>query len=101
MPEASSPNRRRARRSALTIHVLEHGRYREAAKSRAVSVWTAAEIHVALNEPEPLEQTSAVLERVGGVLGAREGTGPDATCCCARSGEPDLSAAAWKAVRKG
>ena len=30
-----------------------------------------------LNEAAPSARTSAVLERVGGVLGAREGTGPD------------------------
>ena len=77
VPEAPSPSRPRARRSGLTIHVLEDGRYRESAESRAFPGWTAAEIHVALNEPEPSERTSAVLERVGGVLGAREGTGPD------------------------
>ena len=77
VPDAPSPSRPRARRSGLTIHVLEDGGYREAAESRAFPGWTAAEIHVALNEPEPSERTSAVLERVGGVLGAREGTGPD------------------------
>ena len=77
VPEAPSPSRRRARRPGLTIHVLEEGRYREAAESRVFPGWTAAEIHVALNEPEPSEQTSAVLVRVGCVLGAREGTGPD------------------------
>ena len=77
VPEAPSPSRPRTRRSGLTIHVLEDGRYREALESRTVPGWTAAEIHVALNEPEPSEQTNAVLERVGGVLGAWEGTGPD------------------------
>ena len=77
VPDAPSPSRPRARRPGLTIHLLEDGRYRVAAESRAFPGWTAAEIHEALNEAEPSARTSAVLERVGGVLGAREGTGPD------------------------
>ena len=77
VPDAPSPSRPRARRPGLTIHLLEDGRYRVAAESRALPGWTAAEIHEALNEAEPSARTSAVLERVGGVLGAREGTGPD------------------------
>ena len=32
---------------------------------------------MALNEPTPSAQTSAVVERVAAALGAREGTGPD------------------------
>ncbi|MDE0220708.1 MAG: Uma2 family endonuclease [Spirochaetaceae bacterium] len=77
VPEAPSPSRPRSRRPGLNIHLLEGGRYREAAESRAFPGWTAAEIHAALNEPAPSTQTSAVLERVGAALGAREGTGPD------------------------
>ena len=77
VPDASSPNRPRGLRPGLTIHLLGDGRYRVAAESRAFPGWTAAEIHAALNEPAPSERTSAVLERVGGALGAREGTGPD------------------------
>ena len=77
VPDAPSPSRPRGRRPGLTIHLLEDGRYRAAAESRAFPGWTAAEIHEALNEAEPSAQTSAVLERVGGVLGAQEGTGPD------------------------
>ena len=77
VPEAPSPSRPRSRRPGLTIHLLEGGRYRVAAESRAFPGWTAAEIHAALNEPAPSAQTSAVLERVGAALGAREGTGPD------------------------
>ena len=77
VPDAPSPSRPRARRPGLTIHLLAHGDYRVAAESRAFPGWTAAEIHEALNEAEPSARTSAVLERVGGVLGAREGTGPD------------------------
>ena len=77
VPEAPSPSRPRSRRPGLTIHLLEGAHYREAADSRAFPGWTAAEIHAALNEPAPSAQTSAVLERVGAALGAREGTGPD------------------------
>ena len=77
VPEADAPSRPRSRRSGLTIHLLEDGAYREAAASRAFPGWTAAEIHAALNEQTFSAQTSAVLERVGAVLGEREGTGPD------------------------
>ena len=77
VPDAPSPNRPRGLQPGLTIHLLEDGRYRAAVESRAFPGWTAAEIHAALNEPAPSERTSAVLERVGGALGAREGTGPD------------------------
>ena len=77
VPDAPSPSRPRERRPGLTIHLLEHGGYRIAAESRAFPGWTAEEIHVALNEPAPSERTSAVVERVGAALGAREGTGPD------------------------
>ncbi|MDE0229892.1 MAG: Uma2 family endonuclease, partial [Spirochaetaceae bacterium] len=77
VPDAPSPSRPRARRPGLTIHLLEDGCYRVAAESRAFPGWTAAEIHEALNEAEPSARTSAVLERVGELLGAREGTGPD------------------------
>ena len=77
VPDAPSPNRPRGLRPGMTIHLLEDGRYRVADESQAFPGWTAAEIHTALNEPAPSERTSAVLERVGGALGAREGTGPD------------------------
>ena len=71
---ASSP---RIRRAGLTIHLLEDGRYRPAPESKAFPGWTAVEIHEALNELMLTERTVAVLERVGTVLGEREGTGPD------------------------
>ena len=77
VPDAPSRSRARGRRPGLTIHVLAHGRYRVAAESRAFVGWRADEIHVALNEPTPSARTSAVVERVGAALGAREGTGPD------------------------
>lgn len=63
----------------LTIHLLDGDRYRTAAVSRAFPGWTAAEIHAAMNERLPSAATTQVLERVGRVLGARDGTGPDDT----------------------
>ncbi len=77
VPERRSASRPRSRASGLTIHVLEDGSYRPSSASRALPGWTAAEIHTALNEPTLSPATVAALERVGGVLGAREGTGPD------------------------
>ena len=77
VPDAPSPSRPHRRRPGLTIHVLEHGQFRVAAASRAFPGWRAEEIHLALNEPVPSAQTSAVVERVAAALGAREGTGPD------------------------
>ena len=77
VPDAPSASRPRDRRSGLTIHLLEHGAFRQSAASRAFPGWTAEEIHAALNEPAFSAATSAVLERVGRALGDREGTGPD------------------------
>ena len=77
VPDRPAASRPRSRRPGLTIHLLEDGRYRPAPESRAFPGWTAEEIHVALNEPTLSERTTAVLERVGTVLGKREGTGPD------------------------
>ena len=71
---ASRPKRRRA---GLTMHVLEGGVYRESAESRAFPGWSAEEVHVSFNERVRSAETCAVLERVGRVLGKREGTGPD------------------------
>ena len=77
VPDETAPSRPRGRRPGLTIHLLEDGAYRTAPESRAFPGWKAEEIHAALNEPMLSAQTSAVLERVGTVLGEREGTGPD------------------------
>ena len=70
---------RRQRPAGVTIHLLESGRYRSAAASRAFPGWTAAEIHTALTEPATTAPTWRALERVGRTLGAREGTGPGDT----------------------
>ena len=77
VPEAPSPSRPHRRRPGLTIHLLEHGRFRVAAESRAFPGWRAEEIHLALNEPVLSGRTCAALQRVAAALGAREGTGPD------------------------
>ena len=77
VPDAPSRSRPKSRRSGLTIHVLEAGRFRTAPSSRAFPGWTAEEIHTALNEPVTSPETMAVLHRVGRALGAAEGTGPD------------------------
>ena len=77
VPERRSPSRPSGRLPGLTIHLLDGGRYREDTESRAFPGWTADEIHVAMNESELSLATSEVLTRVGRVLGAREGTGPD------------------------
>ena len=76
-PDQWSQNRARGRRSGLTIHVLEAGRYRESPVSLVFPDWRARAIHEALNEPEPTGWTHARLERMGRVLGERDGTGPD------------------------
>ena len=77
VPDAPSPSRPHRRRPGLTIHLLEHGRFRVAAESLAFPGWRAEEIHVALNEATPSARTTAAVERVAAALGAREGTGPD------------------------
>ena len=61
----------------LTIHLLEGGVYRESPESVAFPGWTAEAIHEAMNEPKRSVRTSGILERVGRVLGKREGTGPE------------------------
>ena len=77
VPEAPAPSRPHRRRPGLTIHLLEHGRFRVAAESRAFPGWRAEEVHLALNEPVLSGRTCAALQRVAAALGAREGTGPD------------------------
>ena len=89
VPEAPSASRPRSRRSGVTIHLLEDGAYRESAASRAFPGWTAVEIHAALNEERFSAETSAVLERVGTMLGEREGTGPDDDPLLGRATAPE------------
>ena len=77
VPDWSAPSRPRGLVPGLTIHVLEGGAYETSVESRAFPGWTAAEIHTAMNETTPSARTYGILERVGTLLGAREGTGPD------------------------
>ena len=79
VPDEPVPSRPAALRPGpgLTIYALERGRLRPAPASRAFPGWTAEEIHLALNEPELSEETAGVLNRVGRILGAAQGTGPD------------------------
>ena len=77
VPDEPAPSRPAALRPGLTIYALERGRLRPAPASRAFPGWTAEEIHLALNEPELSEETAGVLNRVGRILGAAQGTGPD------------------------
>ena len=76
VPDRPAPSRPAALRAGLTIYVRGGGRLRPAAVSRAFPGWTAAEIHRALNEPELSDETAAVLDRVGRLLGAAAGTRP-------------------------
>ena len=61
----------------VTIHLREDGAFSPAPESRAFPGWRAAEIHAALHEERLSEGTVRVLERVGRILGERDGTGPD------------------------
>ena len=63
--------------NTMTIHLLEDGAYRTSVESRAFPGWMAEEVHAAMNETTPSARTYGILERVGTLLGAREGTGPD------------------------
>ena len=71
------PEGARRRRPGVTIHRMIGGRYRSSPASVALPGWTAAEIHAALTERVTSARTDRVLERVGRVLGEREGTKPD------------------------
>ena len=77
VPDADWRYRPKSRRSGLTIHVLEGGRYVEAPSSRAFPGWTAEEIHSALNEWEASFETVDTLRRVADTMAVAEGTGPD------------------------
>lgn len=77
VPDEGSPSRPKSRLPGLTVHVREGDRFVEAGSSRAFPGWRAEEIHRALNEHEMSEVTLEVLHRVGAVLGAAAGTGPD------------------------
>ena len=77
VPDRAARSRPRRLVPGLTIHVLGRGGYETVSESRAFPGWTAAEIHLAMNETTLSAHTSAILERVGMAMGAAEGTGPD------------------------
>ena len=77
VPDERSLSTGASRPSELTIYLLEDGRYRTAPASVAFPGWTAAEIHMAMNEKDCSAATVEGLTRVGRVLGERLGTGPD------------------------
>ena len=77
VPDQQSPSRPAGLRPGLTIHLLEGGAYHISPVSRAFPGWRAADIHVALNEFALSERSLALVEGMGRLLGARDGTGPD------------------------
>ena len=77
VPDQQSPSRPAGLRPGLTIHLLEGGAYRVSPESRAFPGWRAVDIHVALNEFALSERSLALVEGMGRLLGARDGTGPD------------------------
>ena len=77
VPDLRAPSRPKGRLPGLTIHLLEDGAYRVSPESVAFPGWRAEDIHETMNEPAPSVRTNAILEGLGRVLGARDGTGPD------------------------
>ena len=78
VPDSRAPSSPK-RPSSLLIHLLRDGRYQPAPASAALSGWTAAEIHTAMNEDEIKcsAATTDALTRVGRILAERAGTGSD------------------------
>ena len=77
VPDRESPSRPAGLRPGLTIYLLESDAYRISPESHAFPGWRAADIHVALNEFALSERSLALVEGMGRLLGARDGTGPD------------------------
>ena len=73
VPEQS----RRRKLYGITIYLREGSEFSPAPASRAFPGWQATEIHMALNERRLSERTVQVLERIGSLLGERDGTRPD------------------------
>ena len=67
----------RRRPHGIAIYVREGSALAPVPASRAFPGWQAAEIEAALNEAQLSEHTVQVLERIGRILGERDGTGPD------------------------
>ena len=77
VPERRLPSTPKGSVPGLTIHVNGPDGFREAAESLAFPSWTAAEIHLAINEPKLSAETTAALRRVGALMAERDGGGPD------------------------
>ena len=77
VPDRESPSRPSGLRPGLTIYLLEGGTYQISPASRAFPGWRAVDIHAALNEFALSERSLALVEGMGRLLGARDGTGPD------------------------
>ena len=77
VPDSEAKSRPRGLRPGLTIHLLGDGGYRPSPASLAFPGWTAAAIHLALNEEDRSARTHSTLERVGRTMGARIGKGPE------------------------
>ena len=67
----------RRKPQGITIYVRKGNALSPAPASRAFPGWRATEIHAALQEERLSERTVDVLERIGRILGERDGTGPD------------------------
>ena len=78
VPDAPARGRPKSRRSGLAIYVFDEKtkHYREAAASEALPGWTAAEIHLALNEGIVSESTLKAVARVGQTMREQEGNEP-------------------------
>ena len=67
VPDAPARSRPKSRRSGLTLHVFDENTksFCEAPASKALPGWTAAEIHLSLNEPVISERTWETMAHVG------------------------------------
>ena len=78
VPARWTRSRARGRVPGLTIHALEAGRYRESPVSAAFPDWRARPIHEAAERSRSVRVDAREAGAGGGgVLGARDGTGPD------------------------
>ena len=73
VPEESQ----RRKPHGLTIYLRDGSVFAPAPVSRAFPSWRATEIHAAMHEERLSEHTVQILERIGRLLGERDGSGPD------------------------
>ena len=100
VPDAPSPSRPHRRPSGLTIHLLERGRFRVAAASRAFPGWRAEEIYLALNEPCRRRRRARPWSGLPRRSARAKAPARTTTRCCARNGARG-SSAAWRKVVHG